>query len=236
MAEVVRAERPDLEKLKTDLTMQQNNFKITLKTLEDDLLQRLASAGENVLEDSTLVLNLEKTKKTAADVEIRVVEAKETSIQIDVAREQYRPAATRASIIYFILNDMFKIHPMYQFSLKAFTIVFNRAIVTAEVAEQLEHRVINLIDSITFSVYMYTSRCLFERDKLIFMAQMTIQILLHAREANPMELDFLLRFPAVPTKSPFDFLTNVGWGGIRALSSMDEFRSLDKDIEGSHKR
>lgn len=40
LAEVVKAERPDLEQLKSELTTQQNNFKITLKMLEDDLLQR----------------------------------------------------------------------------------------------------------------------------------------------------------------------------------------------------
>ncbi|XP_055624152.1 dynein beta chain, ciliary-like isoform X4 [Toxorhynchites rutilus septentrionalis] len=237
LAEVVKAERPDLEQQKADLTMQQNTFKITLKMLEDDLLSRLSSAGENVLEDASLVLNLEKTKKTAAEVEVKVREGKKTSEQIDVARESYRPAAERASILYFILNDLHKINPIYQFSLKAFTIVFKDAIAGTPSAEKLKDRVFNLIDSITFAVHMYTSRGLFERDKLIFMAQMAIQILLQAKEIDPAELDFLLRFPFTPNlTSPFDFLTNAGWGGIKALSNMDEFRSLDKDIEGSAKR
>jgi len=237
LAEVVKAERPDLEQLKKNLTMQQNNFKITLKILEDDLLQRLSSAGDNVLEDPTLVLNLEKTKKTAAEVEIKVKEAKITSVQIDEAREHYRTSAERASILYFILNDLCKINPIYQFSLKAFTTVFKDAISRTEPADTLNARVINLIDSITFSVFMYTSRGLFECDKLIFMAQTAIQILLYAKQIKPDELDFLLRFPYTPNLlSPFDFLTNNGWGGIKALSSMDEFRNLDKDIEGSFKR
>ncbi|XP_039431337.1 dynein beta chain, ciliary-like isoform X4 [Culex pipiens pallens] len=237
LAEVVKAERPDLEQQKADLTTQQNTFKITLKMLEDDLLSRLSSAGENVLEDASLVLNLEKTKKTAAEVEIKVREGKKTSEAIDIARESYRPAAERASILYFILNDLHKINPIYQFSLKAFTTVFKDAIAVTPPAEKLKDRVINLIDSITFAVHMYTSRGLFEKDKLIFMAQMAIQILLQAKEIDPAELDFLLRFPFTPNlTSPFDFLTNAGWGGIKALSNMDEFRSLDKDIEGSAKR
>ncbi|KAL1403957.1 hypothetical protein pipiens_005505 [Culex pipiens pipiens] len=237
LAEVVKAERPDLEQQKADLTTQQNTFKITLKMLEDDLLSRLSSAGENVLEDASLVLNLEKTKKTAAEVEIKVREGKKTSEAIDIARESYRPAAERASILYFILNDLHKINPIYQFSLKAFTTVFKDAIAVTPPAEKLKDRVVNLIDSITFAVHMYTSRGLFEKDKLIFMAQMAIQILLQAKEIDPAELDFLLRFPFTPNlTSPFDFLTNAGWGGIKALSNMDEFRSLDKDIEGSAKR
>ena len=55
---------------------------------------------------------------TAAEVAVKVEEAKVTEIQINDAREQYRPAAARASLLYFILNDLNKIHPMYQFSLK----------------------------------------------------------------------------------------------------------------------
>ncbi|KAF3422334.1 hypothetical protein E2986_13630 [Frieseomelitta varia] len=40
LGDVVKAERPDLESKKAELTTQQNTFKITLKKLEDDLLHR----------------------------------------------------------------------------------------------------------------------------------------------------------------------------------------------------
>lgn len=72
LAEVVKAERPDLEDLKAQLTKQQNDFKIMLKTLEDDLLSRLSSAGGNLLGDTALVENLETTKRTAAEIEQKV--------------------------------------------------------------------------------------------------------------------------------------------------------------------
>lgn len=49
---------------------------------------------------------------------LQVAEARITSTQIDEARELYRPAAARASLLYFILNDLHKINPIYQFSLK----------------------------------------------------------------------------------------------------------------------
>lgn len=47
-----------------------------------------------------------------------VQEAKITEAKINEARENYRPAAARASLLYFILNDLNKINPIYQFSLK----------------------------------------------------------------------------------------------------------------------
>lgn len=54
--------------------------------------------------------------------------------------------------------------------------VFQKAIAKAEPAEEVALRVNNLIDCITFSVYQYTSRGLFECDKLIFACQMTFQV------------------------------------------------------------
>lgn len=237
LAAVVGKERKDLEDMKLALTKQQNEFKITLKGLEDNLLQRLSAAEGNFLGDYELVENLETTKRTATEIEEKVKEAKVTEVQINETREVYRPAAARASLLYFILNDLNKIHPMYQFSLKAFSSVFSVAIDRAEKSDEVKVRVNNLIDCITFSVYTYTSRGLFEKDKLIFAAQMTFLIKLMGKAINPTELDFLLRFPADPNATtPVDFMNNNSWGGIKSLSNMDEFRNLDRDIEGSAKR
>jgi dynein heavy chain len=237
LAEVVKADRPDLEDQKAELTRQQNEYKISLKELEDDLLMRLSSAGDDILSDSALVENLESTKKTAAEIEIKVAEAKKTSFEIDKARELYRPAAARASVLYFILNDLNKINPMYQFSLKAFSVVFDEAIQRAVMDDDVTIRVANLTDSISFQVFQYTTRGLFECDKLIFTAQMAFQILLMNQEINPVELDFLLRFPTMPNiTTPVDFISNVGWGAIKSLSAMEEFRNLDRDIENNAKR
>lgn len=237
LANVVAKERPDLEENKAQLTQQQNQFTITLKELEDSLLARLSAAGGNFLGDYELVENLETTKRTAAEIELKSKEAKVTEIEINEAREMYRPAAARASLLYFILNDLNKINLIYQFSLKAFSVVFEKAIEKAEVSDEVKQRVINLIDCITFSVFVYTTRGLFEKDKLIFMAQVAFQILLMKKEIDSAELDFLLRFPAVMNlSSPVDFLSNLSWGGVKALSTMEEFRNLDRDIEGSAKR
>ncbi|XP_077481740.1 dynein axonemal heavy chain 9 isoform X2 [Stigmatopora argus] len=237
LAAVVSMERPDLEELKSNLTKQQNGFKITLKTLEDNLLSRLSAASGNFLGDTVLVEKLETTKSTAADILEKVKESKVTEAKINEAREHYRPAAARASLLYFIMNDLNKIHPMYQFSLKAFSVVFQKAVMKAEPNDDLKQRVSNLIDNITFSVFQYTTRGLFECDKLTYIVLLTFQILLMNKEITPAELDFLLRYPVQPTEiSPVEFLSNNSWGGIKSLCLMDEFKNLARDIEGSAKR
>lgn len=54
--------------------------------------------------------------------------------------------------------------------------VFEKAIQKTTPADEVKQRVINLTDEITYSVYMYTARGLFERDKLIFLAQVAFQV------------------------------------------------------------
>jgi len=51
LADVVAKERPDLEALKSQLTTENNQYKITLKKLEDSLLAKLSSAEGNFLGD-----------------------------------------------------------------------------------------------------------------------------------------------------------------------------------------
>ncbi|XP_069373318.1 dynein axonemal heavy chain 9-like isoform X2 [Paralichthys olivaceus] len=120
---------------------------------------------------------------------------------------------------------------------QAFSVVFQKAVLKAEQDDTLNQWVSNLIDSITSSVFLYTTRGLFECDKLTYIAQLAFQILTMKKEINPVELDFLLRYPVQPgLTSPVDFFSNHSWGGIKALSNLEEFRNLDQDIEGSAKR
>uniref|UniRef100_A0A3B3UDD1 Dynein axonemal heavy chain 11 n=1 Tax=Poecilia latipinna TaxID=48699 RepID=A0A3B3UDD1_9TELE len=228
LAQVVNQERPDLEQLK--LTIQQNMFKIELKLLEDELLTRLSAAESNFLGDNVLVEKLETTKHTAAEIEMKVLEAKVNEVKINEAREHYRPVAVRASLLYFIMNDLNKINPMYQFSLKAFNIVFHKAVEMAEACEDVKSRVNTLIECVTYSTFNYISRGLFERDKLTFTAQLTFQLLMMSKEIDVRELDFLLRFNIDHNYvSPLDFLSSSAWSAIK-------FRGLDRDVEGSPKR
>lgn len=58
------------------LTKHQNDIKIELKYLEDDLLLRLSEAEGSFLDDTKLVESLERAKTTAAEVECKVGKGK----------------------------------------------------------------------------------------------------------------------------------------------------------------
>ena len=89
------------------------------------------------------------------------------------------------------------------------------AVKNAEVDDDVDIRVKNIIDTVTFQVYQYMSRGLFQRDKLIFATMMVIAIERLRGDLDETELQFLLRCPGAPSPSPVDFLTPTLWGNIK---------------------
>jgi dynein heavy chain, axonemal len=125
---VVKKERPDLASKKEEIVSQQNEFKITLKKLEDGLLQQLADATGDILENIELIESLEHSKALSTEINQKVEIAKVTEIAINEASEAYRPAASRGALVFFMMNELTRIHSYYKFSLDSFIIVINRAI------------------------------------------------------------------------------------------------------------
>lgn len=128
LALVVRKERPDLAATKEDLVQQQNEFKITLSNLEKGLLKQLQEAKGDLTENIELIESLEQSKKLSTEIKEKVEIAKATEVDINVSSEHYRPAANRGALVFFLLNELNKIHSYYKFSLDAFLIVVTRAI------------------------------------------------------------------------------------------------------------
>ncbi len=128
MTLVVKMERPDLAAKKEELIAQQNQFKITLKRLEDGLLQQLAEATGDILENIVLIESLERSKALSTEINIKVEIAKVTEVAINEASEAYRPAASRGALVFFLMNELTRIHSYYKFSLDSFIIVIRRAV------------------------------------------------------------------------------------------------------------
>jgi dynein heavy chain len=103
---VVKMERPDLAAKKEELIAQQNQFKITLKRLEDGLLQQLAEATGDILENIELIESLERSKALSTEINIKVEIAKVTEVAINEASEAYRPAASRGALVFFLMNPL----------------------------------------------------------------------------------------------------------------------------------
>ena len=244
LATVVGKERPDLLEEQLQLVLQQNEFTIKLKQLEDDLLHRLATAEGDILSNEELIIALEDTKATVKDINAKVLIAQETELKIAKAFESYRVNANRGSLIYFLMNQLNVIDHMYQFSLAAFNFIFNKALDKADASSDLGERVKNLQESITYTLFAFVTRGLFERHRLIFSTQLAIKVSqgrLNDKgepELSADDLQILILNPRNNDKeNPVaSWLPDAAWGSVQALVVIEDFASLPADIEGSWKR
>lgn len=193
LAEVVRAERPDLETGKERLTLQISSDKNQLHDLESKILRMLEEATGNILDNESLIHTLNVSRTTSTQVEARLKETEETEKEIEVSREIYRPAARRGSVLFFVISEMALIEPMYQTSLGHFKDLFNRCIENSEKSESVYARLQHLMAYSTEHIFMSTCRGLYEQHRLVFAFLLAAQIQRADRKVTDREWDFLLR-------------------------------------------
>ncbi|CAH8839691.1 unnamed protein product [Trichobilharzia szidati] len=234
---VVRKERPELEEQKDNLVMGIAAGKRKLTELEDEILRLLNEAQGSLLDDEQLVNTLQTSKTTSSEVTEQLRIAEKTEVQIDKAREGYRPCAERSSILFFVLNDMSRIDPMYQFSLEAYIDLFTLSIDKSPKSAKLDDRILHLNDYHTYAVYRYTCRGLFERHKLLFSFHICLQILEAAGKVNQDEYNFFLRGGVVlDRENQFDnpctsWLTEQCWDNITELDKLASFHGIVTSFE-----
>jgi len=229
---VVRKERPELEVEKNDLVVAVAAGKRKIVELEDLILRMLSQASGSLLDDEDLVLTLQSSKNTSEEVKAQLEVSEKTEIEIDKAREGYRPSAYRASILYFMLNDLSRVDPMYQFSLDSYVTLFNISLEKSPKSEDLAERIKHLNEYHTFFVYRNTCRGLFEAHKLLFAFQICAKILQGARKMNIDEYNFFLRGGQVfdrtqqPPNPVSDWVSETAWDNITELDKLYNFRNI----------
>ncbi|XP_072759448.1 dynein axonemal heavy chain 2 [Anoplolepis gracilipes] len=233
---VVRKEKPQLEEQKDNLVLTIASDKRTLRDLEDKILHLLSVAGESLLDDLDLLNALQTSKATSISIQESLTVTEQTEKEIDLAREGYRPCSKRASILFFVLNDMSVIDPMYQFSLAAYNALFMLSIDKSPKTTKLSERIDNLNDYHTYAVYRNTCRGLFEQHKLLFSFHMCVKILDAQGKIIPREYAFLLRGGIVldrenqPDK-PVSWLPDETWDNVTELDKLPGFHGVVSSFE-----
>ncbi|KAL0129633.1 hypothetical protein PUN28_001711 [Cardiocondyla obscurior] len=233
---VIRKEKPQLEEQKDNLVLTIASDKRTLKELEDKILHLLSTAGEMLLDDLDLLNTLQTSKATSISIQESLIVAEQTEKEIDLVRKGYQSCSKRASILFFVLNDMSAIDPMYQFSLEAYIALFKLSIDKSPKRENLSERINSLNDYHTYAVYRNTCRGLFEQHKLLFSFHMCVKILDAQGKIIPGEYAFLLRGGIVldrenqPDK-PVPWLPDETWDNITELDKLPGFYGLVSSFE-----
>lgn len=124
---------------------------------------------------------------------------------------------------------------MYQYSLEFFTRLFKMRLERSEASDEIERRLIILIDDITKQFYLSICRGLFERDKLLYSFLNAAQILMRAEKINLEEWNYFLRgsvfdYRDKENKST-DYLTDEQWHACLGLEDCHEnFKGLGASV------
>ncbi|CAL8361611.1 unnamed protein product [Merluccius merluccius] len=168
LALTIQQEKPELETEKTRLLQQEEDKKIQLALLEESLLETLATAQGNILENRELIDSLNQTKASSALIQESLLESHRLQASLDQERDAYLPLAESASKMYFVITDLSKINNMYRFSLAAFLRLFQKALQDKKEAQSTDVRIAALEASLKSMVYEYVCRSLFKADQLMF--------------------------------------------------------------------
>ncbi|XP_019718448.1 dynein heavy chain 10, axonemal-like [Hippocampus comes] len=229
-------EKKELEEQREFLIQETSDNKKLLKNLGDTLLRELATSTGNMLDNTELVYTLEETKSKSSEVFEKLKLAVTTSVDIDVLRNGYRPAAKRGAILFFALTEMALVNSMYQYSLASYLEVFDFSLRKSPPNAALPKRLKNIRNSLTYNVYNYGCTGLFEKHKLLFSFNMTIKIEQAEDRVPQEELEFFIKgnlsLEKSSRKKTCSWLPDSAWEDVVKLSELfpGQFESLPDEV------
>ncbi|KAF8887780.1 dynein heavy chain protein 1 [Infundibulicybe gibba] len=192
--QVLKVERPDTERKRTDLMKVQGEFRLRLRTLEKLLLQALNESTGNILDDDKVIDTLETLKREAAEITRKVEETDIVMKEVEQVTAEYLPLAQACSSVFFVLEQLNLVNHFYQFSLRFFLEIFEYILHhnpnLSNVSDYSRRREI-LLNDLFLVVYKRTSRALLYRDQIMFSVLLS-QVKLRGIEEITDELEFLL--------------------------------------------
>jgi dynein heavy chain len=228
LGKVIGKEQKSLEEQLTRVLEDVNSNTRSLMLLDESLLERLTSNTGDLLDDEELITVLANTKAKAAEVNAKLLAADETRSRIAEKREQFRPVATRGSVLYFSIVEMSLVNVMYQTSLAQFLELFMGSMDEAEKTTLASKRVANIINTMTYTTYRYINRGLYESDKLTFKLLIAMKILVAANYLKNQDVTLFLKGGAAldinsVRPKPFQWMSNDAWLNVVELSQSNKF-------------
>nr|WAW84826.1 cytoplasmic dynein 2 heavy chain 1 [Halisarca dujardinii] len=168
LTETIHHEKPELQDQMTKLLRDEEELKCELTALEESLLNELATAEGNILENKALLQSLNETKAKSTTISKSLQDSLQIQQSLDKEREVYLPVAQTGSDLYFLISDLSKLNNMYRFGLQSFLGLFRQALKSEEDIGHVDLRIRSLCQSLLRLVYDRVCKSLFKCDQLMF--------------------------------------------------------------------
>lgn len=246
--QVLKVERPDTDRKRTDLMKLQGEFRLRLRHLERSLLTALNESEGNILDDDKVIDTLETLKKEAAEVTSKVEETDAIMHEVDQVTAEYVPLAKACSSVFFVLDQLHLISHFYQFSLRFFLDIFDfvlrRNPHLAGVSDP-KQRLDILMRDLFLVVFHRTSKALAHHDHVMLamlLAQIKAREEGHADTLDSDEYEFLLEggiaAGATTTQRSGDgeieaMLNEEQLARVQAFKRLAFFRTIEDHMEAN---
>ncbi|OQS05963.1 dynein heavy chain [Thraustotheca clavata] len=164
----IQNEQPELESQKSELLKNEEEFKVQLATLEKQLLEALATSEGDILDNTTLIESLTRTKATSADIEDALKKSATKSEELDEQRAIYAPFARDGARLFFLVKSLHSVNHMYRFSLASFITLFKATLASKMDVSSIKERISRLSPVLETKVLMFVGRSLFKEHRPMF--------------------------------------------------------------------
>jgi len=197
----------------------------------------------DLLADDNLINILADSKKVSSEIEEQRKISAVAEKQIEETRAKFRTVAYRASLLFFCINDLNSVDPMYQYSLQWFQRLFAAGVKNSEASDDGQQRIVTLNQYFTLSLYQNVCRSLFERHKLLFSFLLCAKILFGDDKIDQAEWRFFLAGPSgniEPKPNPTDWLDDIEWVQVyeqlHCMSQLEALKGIDSYFIEFHKK
>lgn len=93
------------------------------------------------MDDDSLVNSLNESKKITDDIKQKLATSKIIEERIEENRKNYKPVAEHGAKLYFCIQELSVLDPMYQFSMKWYRDLFEKSFTYSEKVKDTKGRV-----------------------------------------------------------------------------------------------
>eukprot|EP01062_Namystynia_karyoxenos_P078362 TRINITY_DN805_c0_g2_i2.p1 TRINITY_DN805_c0_g2~~TRINITY_DN805_c0_g2_i2.p1 ORF type:complete len:4436 (+),score=1940.78 TRINITY_DN805_c0_g2_i2:809-13309(+) len=198
LGKIVSYEEKELDDKKKKAVTDSASFKQKLADIEDSILKQLTGAEttDQLLASEEIIITLDYSAKTSEEIKNKMADIQLVEQRFGKVQQTFMQTATPGSSLFFCIDQLANIDPMYQYSLQFYMDLFQKGLEMSrqqqEQQESLEGqdkpRWLQINEYFFYSLYKKICLSLFAKDRLLFSFRMSIAL----GEADMNELRFVM--------------------------------------------